>query len=72
MGIAVARAEGVGVVALDGEARAGPLADALEALARSYDAERSGRGFEHVDRAVSALMRNASPRIVVDWLALRI
>ena len=48
------------------------LADALEALARSYDAERSGRGFEHVDRAVSALMRNASPRIVVDWLALRI
>lgn len=48
------------------------LADALEGLARSYDAERSGRGFEHVDRAVSALMRNASPRIVVDWLALRI
>ena len=35
MGIAVARAEGVGVVALDGEARAEPLADALAALAES-------------------------------------
>lgn len=47
------------------------LAGELEKLARSYDAERSGRGFEHVDRAVNALTRNASPRIVVDWLVLR-
>lgn len=47
------------------------LAGELEKLARSYDAERSGRGFEHVDRAVNALTRNASPRIVVDWLMLR-
>ena len=35
MGIAVARAEGMGAVALDGEARAGPLADALEGLAET-------------------------------------
>ena len=48
------------------------LADDLDKLARSYDAERTGRGFEHVDRAVNALVRNASPRIVVDWLVLRV
>ena len=48
------------------------LADQLEALSPSYGAARAGRGFETVDRAVSALARNASPRIVVDWLALQI
>ena len=48
------------------------LADEIEALSRSYDADRAGRGFEQVDRAVSALMRNASPRVVVDWLTLQI
>ena len=48
------------------------LADQLEALSRSYGAERAGRGFETVDRAVAALARNASPRIVVDWLTLQI
>lgn len=48
------------------------LADELEALSGSYDAKRAGRGFETVDRAVSALTRNASPRVVVDWLTLRI
>ncbi len=48
------------------------LADQLAALSRSYGAERAGRGFETVDRAVAALARNASPRIVVDWLTLRI
>lgn len=48
------------------------LADQLQALSRAYDAERAGRGFEEVDRAVGALMRNASPRVVVDWLSLRL
>ncbi len=48
------------------------LADELEALSRSYDVNRAGRGFEHVDRAVGALARNASPRVVVDWLTLQI
>ncbi len=63
------------VVAADGD-RAwlanGDLADQLEVLSRSYGAERVARGFETVDRAVAALARNASPRIVVDWLTLRI
>ena len=48
------------------------MADELEALSPSYDADRAGRGFETVDRAVGALARNASPRVVVDWLALQI
>ena len=48
------------------------LADELRALSRSYGAERAGRGFERVDQAVAALTRNASPRVVVDWLTLRI
>ena len=36
------------------------LADQLEALSRSYGADRAGRGFETVDRAVEALARNAA------------
>ena len=44
----------------------------LTELARSYDAGRAGRGFASVDRAVHALSRNASPKVVVDWLALRL
>ena len=32
----------------------------------------ASRGFESVDRAVVAVGRNASPKVVVDWLALRL
>jgi len=41
----------------------------LAELARSYDPHRAGRGFASVDRAVYALARNASPKVVADWLA---
>ena len=63
------------VVAARGDS--GWLANAdLEAelveLVRSYDTDRAGRGFASVERAVSALTRNASPKVVVDWLALQI
>jgi DNA polymerase-3 subunit delta' len=44
----------------------------LEALLRSYDRDRTLRAFSTVDRALSALDRNASPKIVADWLALNI
>ena len=44
----------------------------LKELARSYDAERARCGFVSVDRAVHALTRNASPKVVADWLALRL
>lgn len=44
----------------------------LGQLAGAYDNDRSTRAFGIVDRALSALERNASPKIVADWLVLRI
>jgi DNA polymerase-3 subunit delta' len=44
----------------------------LQALLRSFDGDRAIRAFATVDRALSALDRNASPKIVADWLALNI
>ncbi len=44
----------------------------LDDLVRSYDAGRAQRGFVSVDRAERALTRNASAKVVVDWLALRL
>ncbi|HIN10571.1 MAG TPA: hypothetical protein EYM63_03025 [Acidobacteria bacterium] len=48
------------------------LAAELTELVQSYDTDRAGRGFASVERAVNALTRNASPKVVVDWLALQI
>ena len=48
------------------------LAAELTELVQSYDTDRAGRGFASVQRAVNALTRNASPKVVVDWLALQI
>jgi DNA polymerase III subunit delta' len=48
------------------------LTPQLQALLRSFDGDRTIRAFEAVDRALSALERNASPKIVADWLALTI
>ncbi len=44
----------------------------LERLAKSFDSERALRAFSAVDRALAALDRNASPKIVADWLAFQI
>jgi DNA polymerase-3 subunit delta' len=44
----------------------------LRRLQRSFDGERALRAFSAVDRALSALERNASPKIVADWLAFQI
>jgi len=44
----------------------------LQALSRGFDAPRARQGFATVDRALHALSRNASPKVVVDWLALRL
>jgi hypothetical protein len=41
-------------------------------LGQFYDTDRACRGFASVQRAVDALTRNASPKVVVDWLALQI
>ncbi len=47
------------------------LVDSLQRLTRSYDGERAVRAFSAVDRALMALDRNASPKIVADWLAFQ-
>lgn len=44
----------------------------LERLQRSFDGERALRAFSAVDRALSALERNASPKIVAAWLAFQL
>jgi DNA polymerase-3 subunit delta' len=48
------------------------MADHLGALARSFDARRSARAYAAVDEALAALERNASPKVVADWLALEL
>ena len=44
----------------------------LQSLLPSYDGERAWRAYAVVDRALDALGRNASPKIVADWLALNL
>jgi DNA polymerase-3 subunit delta' len=44
----------------------------LQSLLRSFDGDRTVKAFGIVDRALDALNRNASPKIVADWLALNI
>jgi DNA polymerase III subunit delta' len=44
----------------------------LEKLSASYDANRSLRAYAAVDRALTALDRNASPKVVADWLLLEL
>ena len=49
----------------------GDLKPKLDRLTRSYDRERAVRAFSAIDRALDALDRNASPKIVADWLAFQ-
>ncbi len=65
LGILLSRADGRWLANAD-------LAPLLERLQRSFDGERTLRAFAAVDRALSALDRNASPKIVADWLAFQI
>jgi hypothetical protein len=44
----------------------------LESLARHYDRDRLARAFSAVGRSLVALERNASPKIVADWLVLQL
>ncbi|MCA1561342.1 MAG: AAA family ATPase [Acidobacteria bacterium] len=44
----------------------------LQGLLRSFDGARALRAFSAVDQALSALERNASPKIVADWVAFQI
>ncbi len=44
----------------------------LERLAAGFGPDRAIRAFDIVDRALGALDRNASPKIVTDWLAVQL
>ena len=48
------------------------LEQPLEKLASSFGAQRSMQGYAAVDRALAALDRNASPKVVADWLLLEL
>ena len=48
------------------------LAEDLGRLAARFGSERSMRAFGAVDRALAALERNASPKVVADWLVLQL
>ncbi len=43
----------------------------LSGLVRAFDGDRAVRAFAAVDRALAALDRNASPKIVADWVAFQ-
>jgi DNA polymerase-3 subunit delta' len=65
----------VGLVGAQGDAAVlanADLARELRALARSYDSDRTVRAYASVDEALVALERNVSPKIVADWLVLRL
>jgi DNA polymerase III subunit delta' len=48
------------------------LADELAALGGSYGGRRARQAFTAADRALAALRRNASPKIVAGWLAVQL
>jgi DNA polymerase-3 subunit delta' len=65
----------LGVLGAGGDAHELANADLegkLQPLARAFDRDRILASFAAVDRALSALGRNASPKIVADWLAFQI
>ena len=65
LGLLLSRAEGRGLANADLE----PL---LTRLTKSFDGDRTLRAFSAIDRALDALDRNASPKIVADWVALQL
>ncbi len=48
------------------------LQDELGRLTTAFDGVRSMRAFAAVDRALDALERNVSPKVVADWLVLQL
>jgi hypothetical protein len=48
------------------------LESQLTSLARSFDSRRTASAYAAVEEALAALERNASPKIVADWLVLQL
>jgi DNA polymerase-3 subunit delta' len=65
LGILSTRADTRSLANTDLQADLGRLTDA-------FDSERSMRAFNAVDGALAALERNASPKVVADWLVLQL
>jgi DNA polymerase III subunit delta' len=65
LGVLTARAHDRTLANLDMKAE-------LEGLSRSYDGDRIVRAFSAVNEALRALERNASPKVVADWLVLQV
>ena len=73
--LAAAMLRDVGVLlsgADEGSLANGDMKPVLERLRPSFDADRTVCAFAAIDRALSALERNASPKIVADWLAFQL
>jgi DNA polymerase-3 subunit delta' len=65
----------LGILATQADRRAlanGDLERQLEQLTGAFGHERSLRAYAAVDQALAALERNASPKIVADWLVLQL
>jgi DNA polymerase-3 subunit delta' len=65
----------LGVLASHGDTRVLANADLeapLSRLTASFDGRRTASAFAAVDRALGALERNASPKVVADWLVLQL
>jgi DNA polymerase-3 subunit delta' len=50
----------------------GDLKPALQRLVPAFEGDRAVRAFAAVEKALDALDRNASPKIVADWLAFQV
>ncbi len=65
----------LGVLASRVDAKALANADLqseLERLSDAYDGDRSLRAYTALDQAIAALERNASPKVVADWVVLQL
>jgi hypothetical protein len=62
----------LGVRAGDDHLANADLAAELRRLSGSFDPGRITTAFAAVDRALEAVDRNASPKIVADWLAFQL
>ena len=65
----------IGLLGAQGDAAVLANADLgpqLRALAKAFDSDRTVRAYASVDQALAAIERNASPKVVADWLVLQL
>lgn len=65
----------IGLLAVGADAKALANADlrsALERLTSAYASDRSIRAYTAVDQGLAALEKNASPKVVADWVVLQL